>query len=189
MYNLRDELINTCIKSLKIDDNTFNRQIILEKLEHIQDNELQKFYSDLFHESHRFLSGMDRIAKVAEQFKPQILEDDTTKEAKRLISGVEAMNTILFDEAHKRGIMFEDLVRDYKFENVTERSMTILNNVKPYCDIKQLVINIRRYQTSNDALNAFKSAIKQYSNNDNLAIARDVRKMIKGWEYEQDRFI
>ena len=149
----------------------------------MQPQQRKEFMKALFGTQHAYLNGIDRIAKVAESFKPIVI-DETEAEAKRLIAGVEAMNTILFDEAHKRGVMFEDLVKQYKFENVTE-SMAILNNVKPYYDIKQLVINIRLYQTSVDAIQAFKSAIIAHNNNNNLAIAGNVRKMIGAYREKQ----
>lgn len=179
MYNLRTEIENSIFMSLKIHDNTFNRKIVRENIELISENDLEDFYSNLFSDSHKFLNGLDRVAKVAEMFKPKNSEDDEiTKEAKRLISGIEDMNTLLFDEAHKTGEMFEDFVRGYDFKNVTEKSMAILNNVRPYYDIKELVINIRRYQTSVDTLNAFKQAIKQSNQNESLAIDRRVFKQI-----------
>ena len=177
--NLEDEFIKGIMISLKIESNPFITATIKDYVKDVQPHQRKEFMKALFGTQHTYLNGIDRISKVAEAFKPFVV-DETEAEAKRLISGVEAMNTILFDEAHKSGAMFEDLVRDYKFENVTDRSMAILNNVKPYCDVKQLVINIRRYQTSKDAISAFKSAIKQANQNNNLAIAGNVRKMIKG---------
>ena len=105
--------------------------------------------------------------------------DEVELEAKRLIAGVHSMNTILFDEAKKSGEIFEDVVNKFEFKNVTERSMAILNSVKPYCDVKKLVVCINHYQTTVDAVNAFKSAIKQHDQH-STQIDGSVRKMIKG---------
>ncbi len=70
MYNLRNELIKTIIKSLKIDDNPFNVITIQDMIKNINDNNLQEFYQALFGNEHSFLNGLDRVAKIAERFKP-----------------------------------------------------------------------------------------------------------------------
>jgi predicted restriction endonuclease len=108
--------------------------------------------------------------------------DETELKAKEMIAKVEIMNTILFDEAKKTGEMFEDYVRKYHFDNVSDESKAILNSVKPYYDLKSLVINIRRYQTSIDAINAFKSAIRQTELNGgaNALTNEKVKMMIGG---------
>lgn len=159
-YNLREQLINSSMDSLKIDKNPFNYQTIKEFIEHINDMDLKKFYSKLFGAEHSYLNGMDRIAKVAEQFKPTKEADEVEEKAKELILGCETMNSILFDMCHKSGDMFEPFVREYPFDNISKESKAILKLVKPFCDYRELIIGIRTFQDSSIALNAFKQAIK-----------------------------
>lgn len=112
-------------------------------------------------------------------------KDEITKRAKVLIKACEDMETILFNESNSRGIKFEDFIKDCEFNNIKEETKAILNQVKPYCDYKRLIINIRCYQTGLEALNAFKGAIKQ-SETETLAISGDVQKMLKGQKDEKN---
>lgn len=176
MNNIRTEFINAVMSSLKIDKNPFIISTVDELTRSIEPTEYKRFLTALFGEQHQYLNGIDRVAKVAEQFKP-IQIDETEIKAKHMIRACEAMNTILFDEAQKRGLFFEEYVKDYEFKNISPESKAILNNIKPYCEYKRLIINIRQYQTSKDAIQAFKSAIKQ-SERGSVGINHKIKKMI-----------
>ena len=179
MYNLRNELIKTIIKSLKIDDNPFNVITIQDMIENISDDNLQEYYQALFGNEHSYLNGLDRVAKVAEQFKPQQKTDLTEIKAKELIEFVHSMNHTIFENAKMSGRTFEDELKGTKFLGLRDKDKAILNQVKPYCEYKQLISNISRYSTSLEQLNAFKNAI-EYSNSYSGAIeCNKVKKLLK----------
>jgi len=100
-----------------------------------------------------------------------------TKEAKRLIHAVESMNTILFTECNKRGLIFEDFILECKFENLRPETKAILDSVRPHYNHKMLVKNIRQYQTSNDAVNAFKLALKFSHKDENLITNSSINRL------------
>lgn len=182
MDNFRRSLIEELMLTLKIPQGNFNFGTIADALEAIPNSSLKEFYKMVM-TSDSYGNGMKAIISVAESFKPKPLEpiiDATTAEAKRLINACETMNTILFDQSNKFGINFEDYVNDYEFTNLQESTKALLSAVKPYTDYKRLIINIRRYQTSIDAENAFKNAIMLEAKNGTLAIENTrVRKMIR----------
>jgi len=177
MYNLRNELIKSIINSLKIDNNPFNTITIQELISEISDSNLQKFYQGLFGAEHSYLNGIDRVAKVAEQFKPQQIDLSEIK-AKELINIVESINTKIGEDATRMGEDFVKLVENVKLPGLSEDDKAILDNVKPYSDHKQLILNIRSYQTSVDALKAFKRAIEYPTSLS--AIGYTVMKSLKG---------
>ncbi len=75
---------------------------------------------------------------------------------------------------------FKKLVYAAKFPTLDTDKIAVLNSVKPHRDFKELIINIRHYQTANDALNAFMSAIKFVDNSLTAIESSAVRKMIRG---------
>lgn len=176
MYNLRTNLIDAIFTGLKIDDNMFNKQIVRDKIEHIEDEQLQDFYGRLFDASHQYLNGLDRVAKVAEQFKP-VETNHTKSKAEKLISGVETMNTVLWNEAKDLKRVFEDYVRMYEFENVCDETKAILNNVAPHYSIAELTINIRKYQTGVDAVDAFQRAIERTDKSSAVQIGNPIERL------------
>ena len=177
MYNLRKELINTIMKSLKIDNNPFNTTTIQNLIVDISDDKLQAFYQSLFGADHSYLNGIDRVAKVAEQYKT-VQFDNVEQEAKELIELCEGLNTQIRKDAERMGEDFKKLVYSAKFPKLDTDKIAILNSVKPYRDFKELIINIRHFQTANDALNAFMSAIKFVDNSLTAIESSAVRKML-----------
>lgn len=159
-YNLRKEIINAAMDSLKIDKNPFNYSTIEDFIVHIEDKDLKSFYSSLFGNEHNFLNGMDRIAKVAEQLKPIEIDDETTAKAKRLIQFCETANTDLDLKAKEEGINLTDYLKDRKIP-LADVDLTILNNIKGDYDYKQVIIHIRTFGNALDTINAFKRAILQ----------------------------
>lgn len=179
MDNLRKSIIQELMITLKIPQGNLNYSTIEDEIRNVPNSKLKDFYKDAL-KADTFGNGMKAIIYAAEKYKENkpFIEDETTKEAKRLIDGCLMMNNILFDEAQKTGDTFDNVLKKYDFKNVTDKSMAILNSVKPYCDIRSLVANIRCYQTTVDAINAFKSAINSY--NDGIAIEnKNINKMIK----------
>jgi hypothetical protein len=156
--NLKDEFIKAIMKSLKIDNNPFIYATVDEFISHLKPTDYKAFMSELFGTQHSFLNGLDRIAKVAETFKP-IVSDDTEARANELIALVYSMNATVFDNAKTSGRTFDDELRGTKFKNI-EDDIVILNQVKPYTDFKQLVSKISCYATSLEQLQAFKRAIE-----------------------------
>ena len=142
MYNLRNELVNTIVKSLKIDNNPFNTATIQEMIKNISDNNLQEFYQALFGADHSYLNGLDRVAKVAEQFKP-FVTDNVEQEAKELIELCEGLNTQIRKDAERMGEDFKKLVYSATFPTLDTDKIVVLNNVKPYRDFKELILNVR----------------------------------------------
>jgi hypothetical protein len=166
MYNLRDELIKSIIKSLKIDDNIFNKETIRSFIEHVPDDGLQSFYQRLFGADHSYLNGLDRVAKVAEAFRPDFGVCPVTTKANFLISMVAGMNKSIFEEHGRTGIAFEVLLKVARFPTLDKEDMLILNAVKPHYDIKTLISKINHYPTAKECLEAFKSAINNTSKQD-----------------------
>ena len=177
MYNLRNELVNTIVKSLKIDNNPFNTATIQEMIKNISDNDLQSFYQALFGADHSYLNGLDRVAKVAEQFKPAI-NNNVEQEAKELIALCEGLNTQIGNDAKRMGEDFVKLVKSAKFPTLDNDKIVVLNNVKPYNDFRDLIIHIRHYQTAQDSLEAFKRAILYVDKSLTAIESKQVRQMI-----------
>lgn len=169
--------------TLKIPQGNFNFSTIASEIEFIGNDKLKDFYKAVM-TAESFGNGMKAIITTAESFKPKPLEqlaDATTAEAQLLISACEEMNTILFHESNKFGIPFDDYVMKYQFNNLQERTKALLDTVKPHCSHKLLIINIRHYQTSVDAINAFKSAILRSERTDSVLIEnKRVRSIISG---------
>ena len=186
-YNLRDELIISLMNNKGVEKDPFVSATIKNRIKDIPDSKLQSFFESVA-EADSFGDGLKVIMKIAEQFNPKPLEpiiDATTAEAKRLISACETMNTILFKECNNIGVPFEDYVMDYEFNNLQDSTKGLLSAVKPYSDYKRLIVNIRRYQTSSDALNAFKQAIIQVGKNEYAMIEnKKVSGMIGGIKNE-----
>ena len=115
--------------------------------------------------SERTFATMPKPAEILERSNVKkvatIEVDETKSKAEQLISGVETMNTVLWNESKDLKRVFEDYVRMYEFENVCDETKAILDNVAPYYSIAELTINIRKYQTGVDAVKAFEKAIEQ----------------------------
>jgi len=178
MYNLRKELIKTVVKSLKIDNNPFNTSTIQEMIKDIRDNDLQDFYQALFGADHSYLNGLDRVAKVAEQFRPVII-DNVEQEAKELIALCEGLNTQIGNDAKRMGEDFKKLVYSAKFPTIDIDKIVVLDSVKPHCDHKQLIINIRHGWNAKEQLSAFMSAIKNVDKSLTAIESNQVRQMIR----------
>ena len=116
--------------------------------------------------------SLSNVKKVA-----TIEINESKSKAEKLISGVETMNTVLWNEAKDLKRVFEDYVRMYEFENVCDETKTILNNVAPHYSIAELTINIRKYQTGIDAVNAFERAIEQTDKSDAVQIGNSIERV------------
>lgn len=178
MNNIKDEFIKAIMTSLKIDKNPFIFSTIDEFISPIKPTEYKEFMGELFGTQHSFLNGMDRIAKVAEQFKPQQKDDSVTIKAKELILWCETVNSTVYDNSKKSGRTFENEMKGTKFPNLSSFDSTVLNSVNPFCNLSNLVVGIRTYQTSADALSAFKQALS-VNENESLQITGDVMKRLR----------
>jgi len=147
----------------------------------MKDAEFQHGVMDLI--KTRVYPTMPKPAEIY-QYKPQekiiAIEDEATRKAKELISWCESANSVIYDNATKSGRTFEDELKGTKFVSLSDGDIAILNQVKPYTDHKQLIINIRAYRTSQEALNAFKRAVEYSSSYAGAIENATVRKMIKG---------
>jgi len=121
------------------------------------------------------------ILSLSNVKKEVILEvDETELKAKELIDLVHGMDYAIEQKHSETSIDYNTLLNDVKFPTLSDEDKAILNNVAPHYGLKVLIANIRTYQTTKDALNAFKQAIKQSERSGSLEISSDVRKMIKG---------
>ena len=181
MFNLRNETIKAILTELKIDNSPFNIEVVKEFIAHIADAELKAFYMALFKDGAKIFNGLDRVAKIAETFKPVGIDLAEIK-AKNLIALIETTNTQLGEEAIAQGKDFVKLVKFGIKLVLPEDDIAILDMVKPYKDHKELIINIRRYQTSTDSLRAFMEAIK-YANRysaDAIEYKRPSKELLEG---------
>lgn len=142
-------VINTyyeVIKTLSDDDFKFSVRRILS----------ERTYAT-FPKPAEFISMAD--VKI-ELHSPNEKQDGALEQkAKELIDLVRGMNDKIFQDHIRTGISFDTLLSQVSFPNVDKDTISILNNIKPYYDYKQLVANINHYQTTKEALNAFKTAI------------------------------
>ena len=175
MNNLENEFIRAIMISLKIENNPFIVATVKDYVKHIKESQYKDFMSELFGTQHSFLNGLDRVSKVAEQFKPN--DTSLDDKAKRIIAFTESLNTQIGEEAKAKGQDFVKMVKCVKLPPEYDRTMAVMNHVKPYCDAKELIINIRRYQTSIDAIIAFKRAIIYYENNESQTQAIESKKV------------
>jgi len=176
MDNFRKAIIEELMTTLKIPNGNINFSTIADEIKEIPDEHLKSFYKAAII-ADTYGNGMKAILQAAQEFKPKPLvpiEDPITTEAKRLIAGCESMNRILFDEAQKRGVFFEDFVADCGFTNILDKTKEVLDAVKPYCDYKKLIISINHYQSSIDKINAFESAVKIFIQTDTQTDRRAV---------------
>jgi len=178
MNNLsRNELIKALVKGLKLDDNIFNYQAVAEEIGLVPENQFMDFYKATM-SAEAYGNGLKAIIDTVEKFKPAI-NNNVEQEAKELIALCEGLNTQIGNDAKRIGEDFKKLVYKAKFPTIDNDKIVVLDNVKPHCSHKDLIINIRHYQTSRDQLEAFKSAIR-YTDKSLMAIESGaVRKMIR----------
>ncbi len=176
MYNLRNELVKSVLSSLKIDNNPFNQQIIKDKISHIKDSDLQEFYGRLFGTEHDYLNGIDKVAKVSEQFESEV-DETLALEARRLISLVRSINHKVFMDSEKMSKTFSDLINVIRLDAmIPERDLAILNTVRPHRNAKLLISEINTYQDGEVQLQAFIDALR-YSSEDTVQIANTLNKL------------
>lgn len=160
MPSLKDEFVRGIMISLKLENNPFIISTVDEYVSHIAVSNYKPFMKELFGTQHAFLNGLDRVSKVAEQFKP--VDTELVARAKRIIHFTESLSSQVQDEAKEAGKPFELMVRCLKLPTKYNKTLAVLELVKPYRNAKDLIINIRRYQTSSEAINAFKQAIIEF---------------------------
>ena len=175
MKNIKDQFIKAIMQSLKIDNNPFIFATVDEYIAHLKPVEYKSFMKELFGTQHQYLNGLDRVAKVAEQFKPHTI-DPCEDQAKQVINLVRSMNEAVFNNAKATGRTFDAELKITAFPTVSNEDIAILNNVKPYYEYKSLVTNINHYSTAKECLEAFKMAI---SRKDNIALSNQVTQRLK----------
>ena len=176
MDNIRKEFISEIMKTLKI-EGAFNIGTISDEMQHIPNTDLRAFHKALFGTDHSYLNGMDRIIKVAEQFKP-VNVDLVEVKAKELISMVESINTKIGEDAKQRGEGFEYLVSVVKLPGVCEDDMAILDSIERYRGHKKLIINIRVGWNSKEQLEEFKRAILFTQSDSNFKLNTGIKKCL-----------
>ena len=176
--NLKDEFVKAIMQSLKIEKNPFIFSTIDEFIKDINSKDYKKFMADLFGKHHQYLNGIDRVAKVAETFKPTEVKDNSLEnEAKRLIALVYAINDQVYRDSQTYKIQFNDLIKKIKLEEMIEsKDLSVLNQVKPHTNAKRLISEISNYQDGNIQLQAFIEALK-YKGSDLLQIAKNLRRL------------
>ncbi len=174
----RIELTKALVKGLKLDDNIFNYEAVNEEVSSILEHQYIDFYKAVMG-AESYGNGLKAIIDTAEKFKPVVI-DDIEQEAKELIELCEGLNTQIGNDAKRMGEDFKKLVYAAKFPTLDTDKIVVLNNVKPHHDHRELIINIRHYQTAKDSLEAFKSAIRYVDRSIGAVEDKRVRKMIKG---------
>lgn len=165
MDNVRREFIIELLETLKVPAGAFNVGTVADEIQHIPDTSLRAFHKALFGTQHAYLSGMDRIIKVAEMFKPIEKTDEVEDNAKRLIGMVYAMSDNIYKKHSETSISFDILLQAASFPNVSDEDIAILNNVAPHFNHKRLIGNISTYQNSLEQLQAFKNALNKKGEN------------------------
>jgi len=159
MTTKRKQLVSALIVGLKIEEDIFAIETVKEKTEFLSENQYLDFYQAVMKDD-SFGNGIKSVLKVAEQYKPQEPEDETRLKAKELIELVRSMNEAVYQHHIKTGFRYDDCLKAAKFEKVDEDIKAILSQVKPYFNYKDLVANINVYQTGEEAIKAFMTAIK-----------------------------
>ena len=175
MTTKRRELINALITGLKIEEDIFAIDTVKEKTESLNESQYLDFYQAVMKDE-SFGNGIKSVIKVAEQFKPQTKDNSLQLKAKELIQWCESANSTVFDNATKSGRTFDDELKGTKFTSISDNDLYVLNQVKPYSYHKNLIGNIRVYQTSEEAVKAFMDALK-YAPLDAIQIANPLNKL------------
>jgi hypothetical protein len=162
MDKMREEFIRSIMISLKIEQSPFIVATVQEFTKEIKPLDYKNFMTSLFGTQHQYLNGMDRIAKVAEQFKPSAVEVNHIEvEAKRLIALAEALNSKIFEDSQRMKIQFSELINKIILsQSISQEDISVFNAVAPYRDAKRLISEINHYQDSKVQLDAFMSALK-----------------------------
>jgi len=174
--NIKDEFIKAIMQSLKIDKNPFIYATIDEFISHLTPTDYKSFMTELFGTQHAYLNGLDRVAKVAEQFKPQTLVDEFEEKAKKLIELTHSMNNAVYQDHISTGKRFEDLLELVTFPELSEHDYAVLSNVAPHNNLKALIGNINTYTTTQTQLKAFIDALK-FAPSDAIQIANPIQNL------------
>lgn len=173
----RSELTKALIKGLKLDNNVFNYQTVDEEIENIQEKDYMSFFKAVMKED-TYGNGLKAIMQVAEDFKPTN-KDALTEKAKRIISFTESFNSQISEESQAQGQDFIQMVHCVKIPDSYNKTLAVMDLIKPYYNAKEFIINIRRYQTSENTLIAVKDALEEYERrSDSLAMNYAQRKQI-----------
>ena len=97
MDNTRKIFIKSLINSLKIEveNNPFEYQTVVDEVEHIQEQDFMRFYSECRAEN-TFGDGMKAIINTAKKFKPDILAS-TAEKAKNMYDKFYAQQSAMLD--------------------------------------------------------------------------------------------
>jgi CRISPR/Cas system CSM-associated protein Csm2 small subunit len=174
---MRKAMIEELMTTLKIPQGNFNYATIEDEIRHIPGTQLKDFYKAVM-SAESFGNGMKSIMQAAEKFKPVVI-DYTEEKAKELVALVEAINAKIGEDAKNMGVDFVKLANSVILPTAGVENLKILDNVKPYYSYKSLIINIRHYQTSIDAINAFKTAI-EYAESRSFVVATQANQSVIG---------
>lgn len=177
----RTAMIEELMITLKIPQGSFNFGTIKDEISHISNENLRDFYRAVV-SADSFGNGMKAIIDTAQLFKPKEIVggvDLIEVKAKKLITLVHTMSDKVFEDAQKLGTQFDTLLKIVKFPNISDNTIAILDNVAPHYNHKTLVGNIRTYQTSKDALDAFKKALTPKEQNENMIAHNGVKKLLQ----------
>lgn len=156
-------LISEIKQKLGIEGGIYIDAEIEDAISHIDRSQYFEFFKSLSGE-YSFLKPMDRIAKVADKYRPAA-DNQNEAEAERLIEYCRAVNNSVFDDSQKYKTQFSDLIQKLKLqEMVSPMDYSILSNVKPYCNALDLIANINCFENSSVQLKAFVSALAYKDN-------------------------
>ena len=157
-YNLRDELIISLMNNKGITKDPFVSATIKNRIKDIPDSKLQSFFESVA-EADSFGDGLKVIMKIAEQFKPKQDENAIDLEAQRLIQLVYGMNQAVYQDHIKTGISFDVLLSGVKFPKLSSEDNSVLTNVAPHYNLRDLIQHISCYTNSIEQHRAFKTAL------------------------------
>jgi len=101
------------------------------------------------------------ILSLSNVKKVMIVEvDEIEEKAKELIEFVHSAYLDVEREHAQTGIDFDSCLKALKFNSLSKEDEAVLNNVKPYKNLKTLVKNINAYATSLEQVKAFKNALQ-----------------------------
>ena len=103
------------------------------------------------------------------------IEDTLTKKANELYNIALAMSLEVEKEHSRTGIDFDVLMNGAIFKNIPQEDIDVLDNVYPHYSHKDLASNLSLYQTSKEALDRIKEAIKKLDKKEDNLLVTDKR--------------
>ena len=158
MTDKRRELINALIGGLGINKDAYAIDTLKEKTELLKESQYLDFYQEVMKEN-SFGNGIKAVLNVIDRFKPIEDESELDLKAKELIALVYGMNQAVYQDHIKTGISFDVLLSGVKFPKLSSEDNSVLINVAPHYNLRDLIQHISCYTNSIEQHRAFKTAL------------------------------